>query len=704
MGSSMSTMTQQQSTLLVVNRILDYMLSELNIRDFYKMSNPSECKKYVMFLGSKLDKTFYDLDVAPEFKDGGRIFFRPYANFEHLSNEKKLERQSTCIFVAYYYIRIFQIYGALALTLLEDINATSSSGFYSGMGNERLGTPGSEGRGGLSQYRDRKEIRLPGLGYDRRYDSFRDPFRRDPFRNNDYYGRRQTRRNRLFYGGANLPDNFKFLERYTGSSERRTPEGLELGYQLQNRGGGTSGRQVFFKPPESLFTASNIGFFYTTIDGSRRFLELQVQGFANDRIKLTGLNYTRPRGDSSQKDLNEDGIRQLIGQTEFTFDSGVSDYTIDTGSGRPLTPFEFFKAIMDKLLQEIKRKQGRTITTTRNSSSSDIWGKDPRSSSSLTGFIEADRDAPAPLHLEKTLVALTKQKPIPACLARGLQLLKTQPLMPGFFESDICKSKFLVSGDGKEGVVGPGEALEKSQGLVALTQLFYDFIQYKNPKIVMDIKDTIGPYRDFMLGLAERYELAYGDGDPEKARIIQETGRKITEGADPNKTPKEIRIGMKDRRMEKACGSAKESDGPLAGKVVVDQGTAADVHSSVLRLFQAQVTHTAACGSLLRELFKIEEGGSRIKVELNPNVIKKGLPEVDRINDKARDLLVKYYSNCETLYQEGVKKILDAKQYRNSTRRAARPVPDPAIGPGIPGLGPGIPRPPDPTLGRGLRI
>jgi len=690
------------------------MLSELNIRDFYKMSNPSECKKYVMFLGSKLDKTFYDLDIAPEFKDGGRIFFRPYANFEHLSNEKKLERQSTCIFVAYYYIRIFQIYGALALTLLEDVNATTSSGLYRGLENERLGTPGSEGRGGLSQYKDRKEIRLPGLGYDRRYDLYRDPYRdlyrRDPFRTNDYYGRRQTRRNRLFYGGANnLPDNFKFLERYTGSTERRTPEGLELGYQLQNRGGGTSGRQIFFRPPESLFTASNIGFFYTTIDGSRRLLELQVQGFTNNRIKLTGLNYTRPRGDSSQKDLNEDGIRQLIGQTEFTFDAGVSDYTIDTGSGRPLTPFDFFKAIMDKLLQEIKRKQGRTITTTRNSSSSDIWGKDPRSSSSLTGFIEADRDAPAPLHLEKTLVALTKQKPIPACLARGLQLLKAQPVMPGFFESDICKSKFLVSGT--EGVTGPGEAVEKSQGLVALTQLFYDFVQYKNPKIVMDIKDTLGPYRDFMLGLAERYELAYGDGDPEKARIIRETGQKIAVGADPAHVPKEIRIGMRDRRMEKACGSAKESDGPLAGKVILDQGTAADVNASVNALFQEQVVHTANCGSLLRELFKIDETGSRMKVELNPNVIKKGLPEVDRINDKARDLLVKYYSKCENLYQDGVKKILAAKQYRNNTRRAARAVASPAIaGLGGPSPSPG-PSPaiaglggPEPSLGRGLRI
>ena len=650
-----------------------------------------------MFLGSKLDKTFYDLDVAPEFKDGGRIFFRPYANFDHLSNEKKLERQSTCIFVAYYYIRIFQIYGALALTLLEDINATTSSGLYRGLENERLGTPGAEGRGGLSQYKDKREIRLPQLGSDRRYDSYRDAFRRDPFRNNDYYGRRQTRRNRLFYGGANLPDNFKFLERYTGSSERRTPEGLELGYQLQNRGGGTSGRQVFFKPPESLFTASSVGFFYTTIDGSRRLLELQVQGFTNNRIKLTGLNYTRPRGDSSQKDLNEDGIRQLIGQTEFTFDSGVSDYTIDTGSGRPLTPFDFFKAIMDKLIQEIKRKQGRTITTT-SSSSSDIWGKEPKTS--LTGFIEADRDAPAPLHLEKTLIALTKQKPIPACLARGLQLLKAQPTMDGFFESDICKSKFLVSGT--EGVTGPGEAVEKSQGLVALTQLFYDFVQYKNPKIVMDIKDTLGPYRDFMLGLAERYELAYGDGDPEKARIIQETGKKITEGADPSKTVKEVRIGMRDRRMEKACGSAKESDGPLAGKVVLDQGTAADVNASVASLFQEQVVHTANCGSLLRELFKIDETGSRMKVELNPNVIKKGLPEVDRINDKARDLLVKYYSKCENLYQDGVKKILAAKQYRNNTRKAtatataaARAVPSPAIA----GLGG-----PDPSLGRGLRI
>jgi hypothetical protein len=217
----------------------------------------------------------------------------------------------------------------------------------------------------------------------------------------------------------------------------------------------------------------------------------------------------------------------------------------------------------------------------------------------------------------------------------------------------------------------------------------------------MDIKDTIVPYREFMMGLANRYELAYSDGDPEKGRIIQETEKKIAVGADPNQSLKEVRIGMRDRRMEKACGSAKESDGPFQGKVVVDGGTATDVMSSVDALFRAQVNHMAECGAILRQLFKIEEGGSRMKVELNPDIVKKGLPEVDRINDLARNLLVRYYANCEGLYQDGVKKILDAKRYRNTTRKAATAT---ATATATAAARQGLPLPPNATLGRGLSI
>jgi hypothetical protein len=56
-------------------------------------------------------------------------------------------------------------------------------------------------------------------------------------------------------------------------------------------------------------------------------------------------------------------------------------------------------------------------------------------------------------------------------------------------------------------------------------------------------------------------------------------------------------------------------------------------------------------------------------IEIHPNLFKKGMPELDRINDAARALLVTYYETCEQQYMEGVQKIIVAKQARNATRK-----------------------------------
>ena len=49
-----------KSTRDMMNVILDYMLKEISIRDFYLLSNPNECKKYVLFLTNTLYKFIND--------------------------------------------------------------------------------------------------------------------------------------------------------------------------------------------------------------------------------------------------------------------------------------------------------------------------------------------------------------------------------------------------------------------------------------------------------------------------------------------------------------------------------------------------------------------------------------------------------------------------------------------------------------------
>ncbi len=137
MGASESTpreLTHQrvyeltQDTRAMMNLILQYMLKEVTVKDFLALSNPNECKKYVIFMANTLHKYFYELQVQPVRDRGGVIAFRSVRDLVAPTPEIDRERQSLCLVLAYYYTRIFQIYGALALTLIDDISTMRETG------------------------------------------------------------------------------------------------------------------------------------------------------------------------------------------------------------------------------------------------------------------------------------------------------------------------------------------------------------------------------------------------------------------------------------------------------------------------------------------------------------------------------------------------------------------------------------------------
>ena len=137
MGTSQSipsTLTRQKvfeltrDTRGMMDIMLQYMLKELSVRDFLALSNPTECKKYVIFLANNLYKHFYELEIVPTKDKKGILAFRPVKD---LVKDDVDEKQSLCLTLAYFYTRIFQLYGALALTLIDDANVISNSGITS---------------------------------------------------------------------------------------------------------------------------------------------------------------------------------------------------------------------------------------------------------------------------------------------------------------------------------------------------------------------------------------------------------------------------------------------------------------------------------------------------------------------------------------------------------------------------------------------
>jgi len=215
--------------------------------------------------------------------------------------------------------------------------------------------------------------------------------------------------------------------------------------------------------------------------------------------------------------------------------------------------------------------------------------------------------------------------------------------MNGTFHSGICDSKFhiLSEGDRREPEVRDAlpkgsEDITKIPGIKVLSQLFYDFIQIQSSKILRSPESTdIQSYVNFMKRMSAVFS---GDSVSDQQAYGLEAS------------------AIKDRVSDKAC-TALKSDTNYNIKDSAGRG----VYKIVRRLFGTQIKHAARCGLLLEQLFKIEKTSGDMVIRIHPNVMLKGIPELDRINRLARNMLVEYYSNCENLYKQGIQGIAQTR-------------------------------------------
>ena len=137
--------------------------------------------------------------------------------------------------------------------------------------------------------------------------------------------------------------------------------------------------------------------------------------------------------------------------------------------------------------------------------------------------------------------------------------------------------------------------------------------------------------------------------------------------------------GIKNKRDRDLCFGT-------SGKIPVGPSTTDLVSRYVNKLFQLQLEHATKCGAIFQKLFSIRRDRStnRLQIALNDTIIKKGFPEIQRINAEARTLLVQYYTNCEKTYLYGMNEVLSSKhamtkQTRTPTGEAALPKAAPAL-------------------------
>ena len=129
MGQSQSATIPSKEEILrrtkggsdLVNELFQWMVSQASVRDFYLMANPVQCKKYIMLTANVLNQVFYKIDVVPKEGPKGTIYFRKadVLNPQDKSDPLYKHREINCLRLAFLYVRIFQVFAALSLTILD---------------------------------------------------------------------------------------------------------------------------------------------------------------------------------------------------------------------------------------------------------------------------------------------------------------------------------------------------------------------------------------------------------------------------------------------------------------------------------------------------------------------------------------------------------------------------------------------------------
>ena len=613
--------TQTEYTRQVMDQLLNYMIKQLSIRDLLQMSKESECKKYVLFKANSIYQYFYELRIFPTKDTKGLLTFRKIDDLVNPKGEQDKERQSLCLIVAYFYTRIFQIYGALAITLIDDMNAMTSSGIMTlpSGSDARLLTPGYYaqqpyyGKGGVGadyllaparEERPRMESRDAKESL-KNFEWIR------PFLTSDY------------------TSSLGFKTRFVGSSLNRGDVYLKIEDVLKDK----DDRVIssYGVPPLQSYQS---GTFFIGISGMSKYASLEVYtriAPGEIKIKTNKLAFTNQYGENISTDQFEKTFYVERQQVD-----GKTTYIVKDRSNTDISLYlaTYFSEITQYLKDAIKTHKNATHN-------SRIAPSSRRSEEGITSH----------LRVEKMIDDLTTRKPLGHCIARALQLLKSEPFKnePGI--SQICSAAFA---DNKRmGVVKRGAPLSDSPGLFALANLFYDTIIIGSPNLTIGKGKVDGKsssmeqYVAFMTTLSKQYTL---DNKQLTSAEYEEKGL----------------ASITDKRDERACSG-------ITADIPISLDTTKKVHAVVQSMFQDQVVHASKCFKIISMLFNITYDKTTKKptlIKLSDNLISKGFPELERINREARELLVSYYTNCENKYWTGMEHVLDEQKAKKEAAEA----------------------------------
>ena len=135
-------LTESSRASEIPNKILTLMFKHADFKDMLTLSNIDACPQYVFTSAQSLGHLFEQIKIRPERGAAGEYIFAPVRRLapellkgdgqaQQPSLDERIARDNMCVDVAYFYVRIFQIYAALAMTVLNT-SPLRAGGFVQG--------------------------------------------------------------------------------------------------------------------------------------------------------------------------------------------------------------------------------------------------------------------------------------------------------------------------------------------------------------------------------------------------------------------------------------------------------------------------------------------------------------------------------------------------------------------------------------------
>lgn len=593
--------------------ILTLFFSKANLKRLLDLHKLDQCSKFVFTTAQDLQTQFQKIQISPALGKKGEILFAPIQDIapgllkQNATNAESMRlyadlthaRNENCIHVAYFYVRIFQIYSALALTVINADPTRRRAGItvQGSQGPQRAALlGGSRQAGGL--YRQ---------------------------------------------GGGAIPQSgpFKPLR----DSIKATPLQVIIGY-VEPVGTFNNTRQTLRLSDRRQGVKGSL------------YLTWEYPNPNQDADVNLETKYLRTNGSESMGRLNakKDGTNVVVtiegpnGSFSQTFTLGIDQvwgFKYDAGEGKRDDPVPFYDEIHAVFADDDGQAQPSA------SASSGLQGSTGQLPSGITGQGTSSVTAFEGFEKLKKLFEDTstgsKEFPKAYCIARAMTLLnpifanelpdRNQP-----YYSQICKKVYDFE-SGEALMPRGGTSAKANVYLRSLVSLYYDDYKYDKTKKTIKLTQTESG-RSELQSLSKEFAALY---------MMPTAGAETFLAADDD------RPSSSSMTQFREIGFCAKKDGLI--RIEQDQKGKEflnNLQSQVIQPMLAfQEQHTQKVNALLMKIFKVETvtppgGRPEVNLKLTDLVKSRGTEGINMMGKEAHRLLREYYRKSEAYYIKGV--------------------------------------------------